>query len=359
MKSKQSLVSTIKNSKFNFTKNSLWFWLASVVLVVASLFVVIFAGFNYSIDITGGAVISARLGYQVEQTSDYNAAVKDITAILNNRGISGVSVKKQGEADNTVVIFEFKNKSGKDAEYMQTLIDEVRTQINLKYNATEFDAIDGDFDITLGSGITSPSNLKNGLLFNAIVAILFALSILLLYISIRFGVLAGLTALLGVVHDILLTLAIVAITRISVTTAIFGAVAAVATFSLINSLITFARIKENLKSPALTNKTNQEIATLSLKQSIIRVVATTVAMLLFAILFVIVGPAFIRHFFAIIAIGTLVSFYSAMFLLPAFWANVNHKRDLSKPKAVIEVQEPTLNEKDDQAEVIEVKDETK
>lgn len=358
--SKQSLVSKLTNCNFNYTKNSKWFWIASVVLAVVGIFVTIFAGFNLGTEFTGGSVLSVELGTYAETTEKYNTSVEEITDLLGMYGIHNTTLRKQGELDTTVVIFEFANKSGKTTEQMESLLDEVRTQINLQYNADNFVALGDKFDITINSGVTSASSIKDGLLFNAFVAILFALAILLIYISIRFGMLSGLTTLLGIIVDTVVALALVAICRIPVTTSIFGAVVAVMAISMINSLIVFARIKENLKNPALTDQTNQDIVTMSIKQSFTRVLGTTIIVALFALMFVILGPNSVRAFFAIILFGTISSCYSTIFLMPEFWANVNHKRILVKPQATIEeVEQVEVNNDDAQAEVIEIQDDKK
>ena len=361
MKTKQtSLVKKLTNNNYDYSKNSKWFWIASVVIAIVGLFVTIFAGFNLSSDFKGGAVVSVELGSYAQTQEKYDKSVKDIKDIFGMYGIHNTTLRQQGEQDTTVAIFEFDLKSGKTTQEMETLLDDIRTQINLKFNEEFFVSLDDNYDITKNSGITSPSSIKDGLLFNACVAIIFAVAILVLYISIRFGVLAGLTTMLGAIVDAVVALSFVAICRIDVTISIFGGAVAVMAISMINSLITFARIKENLKSPALTDKTNQEIANMSVRQSTIRLIATTLTIVVFALAFVAFGPNVVRNFFAIILLGTISSFYSAMFLLPEFWANVNHKRVLTKPQTTVEeVEQVEVNNQDAQAEVIEVEDSTK
>ena len=120
-----------------------------------------------------------------------------------------------------------------------------------------------------------------------------------------------------------------------------------------------AKIKENLKNPALTDKTNQEIANMSVKQSLTRVALTTILMLVVSLIFISISTNTIREFILVILLGTIVTCYSTIFLMPAFWANVNHKRALSKPSALVEqeeVVELSQNDNDIEAEVIDVQD---
>lgn len=354
MKSKKVSLNN-KPKEFNFSKNSKWFWIASVVLFIAGLFVTIFAGFNLGIEYTGGTVLSVNLGEQISTTSKYNKVVNDITDLLHDNGLYLASEpQKQGEADNAVLVLTYKNKSSLSKEEMTTLNNAIRTQINQKYNAKLFDQLDDDYDITSNSGYISDSSIKNGLLFNAIVAILFALAIILIYIAIRFGALTSLTSILGVVHDTIITLVLVSIFRINVSSSIFGAVATVGAFSIINSLIIFGRIKENLNNPTLTDKSNAEIVNMSVKQSLTKVIFTTSIMLVASLMFIIIATSAVREFVGVVLIGTVISLYSTLFLLPGFWANVNHKRDLSKPKTqTVEIEQST-NDNDIEAEVVEV-----
>ncbi len=360
MKSKKtSLARKINNIKFNFTKNSKWFWIASVVIFIAGLFVSIFAGYNLNAEYKGTNVLSVNLGEQIDTNKEFKNVSGDIIELLHDCGLTlAGEPQKQGEADGSILIIKYNDKKGASKSSMQSITNSIRTQINEKYNA-DFVALDDEFDITSNSGKTTGSSTTSGLMFNAIVALTFALAIVLLYNCIRFGVMSGLSSILGIVHDIVITLALVAMFRVNVSPSIYGGLAVIGTLSVINSLIIYGRIKENLKNPALTDKTNQEIANMSVKQSLTRVALTTILMLVAALLFISISTNTIREFVLVILLGTIVTCYSTIFLMPAFWANVNHKRTLSKPSALVEqeeVVELSQNDNDIEAEVIDVED---
>ena len=71
----------------------------------------------------------------------------------------------------------------------------------------------------------------------------------------------------------------------------------------------------------------------------------------------IIGVSSIREFIVVIIIGILVGFYSSLFLVPEFWANVNRERKLTKPTAALpEEDEVETNDNDPSAKVIDVVD---
>ncbi len=353
MKSKTSF-STDRFSKTNydFAKHSKWYWIASCVIVLAGIIVMLCAGLNLGLDFTGGSVITVNLGNEISTDAGYNSALDKIEQVLKDNGVKISSAQKEGTGSKASIIVKYQDIAGYSDVRMDDLTKTMRLEINEAFGI-DITELGDDGDITVNSERITAS-ARFDLIFNAVVAIMFATSLILLYIAIRFEALSGLSSILGLVHDLVVTISLVAIFRIPVNSSFIAALITIVGYSINNSIIIFDRIRENLAKPNLTDKTNKELANLSIKQTLTRTINTTITTLIAVITLAIIGVTSIREFIVVIIIGILAGFYSSVFLVPEFWANTNRARKLTKP--VTTVEEVETNDDDPSAEVIEVVD---
>jgi len=351
MKSNPSLLK--KSSNYNFSKNSKWYWIASCVIVLAGILVMCFAGLNLGLDFTGGTVITVNLGEEISTDSGYNSCLSKIEKVLNNNGVKLSSSQKEGKGSDAAIIVKYQDVAGYSDVRMDELTKTIRTEINEAFGVENFTELGDEYDITLNSERITGS-ARSDLIFNAVVAIMFATALILLYIAIRFEALSGLASILGLAHDLIVTVSLVAIFRIPVNSSFIAALITIVGYSINNSIIIFDRIRENLAKPNLTDKSNKEIANMSITQTLTRTINTTITTLIAVVALAIIGVSSIREFIVVIIIGIVVGFYSSLFLVPEFWSNVNKERKLTKPTTDVEPED--TNDDDPNAEVIEVID---
>ncbi|MDR0850377.1 MAG: protein translocase subunit SecF [Christensenellaceae bacterium] len=335
------------NSKYDFVKQSKWFWIAPCALIFVSLIIIAIFGLNLGLDFTGGTVISVKTG-----NADYNQSLTKITEVLNDNNLRVASAQLEGSGADAKIAIKYQDIDGTD---MDNLTQKVRREINEKF-ATGSTVLGDSKDITTATERIS-ATARGDLIFNAFVTVIFAIALMLLYIVIRFEAMSGLATILGLVHDVILTIAFLSIFRIPVNSTVVAAVITIIGYSINNSIIVFDRIRENLKKPALTYNTNHEIANLSIKQTLVRSVNTTVTTIVAVLMLAIIGVPSVREFVLIIVVGLVAGVYSSIFLVPEFWALVNHKRKLVKPEIAKEVAElEAANNRDSGAPVVEVSD---
>lgn len=338
-------------SKFDFVKGFKWFISVSCAIILAGIFVVIFAGFNLGIDFTGGTVLQIELGNTINTDDGYNTSLRTIEGILNNNGIKLATAQKGGEAENQYISIKYQDKKGYSEDEMGELTLKVRKEINEAFEVENFNAVGDAYDITEGTERIS-ATARNELLFNALVAMLVSIVLILVYIAFRFEPLSGLASILGLVHDVLVTLALVAICRIQINTAFVAAIITVVGYSINNTIIVFDRLRENLKKPSLSDKTNAELVNLSLKQTLVRSLNTTVTTLFAIVVLSVIGAESIREFTIAIIFGLLAGTFSSLFLVAPFYALVNKPRKLVKVKK----DETQENPVDENAPVVEIED---
>ena len=352
MKSKTSFTTDrFSKTNYDFAKHSKWYWIASCAIVFVGLIVMLCAGLNLGLDFTGGSVITVNLGNEISSESGYDAALEKIEKVLNDNGVKLSSAQKEGSGAKASIIVKYQDIAGYSDVRMDDLTKTMRLEINEAFGI-DIEELGDDEDITVNSERITAS-ARFDLIFNAVVAIMFATSLILLYIAIRFEALSGLSSILGLAHDLIVTISLVAIFRIPVNSSFIAALITIVGYSINNSIIIFDRIRENLAKPNLTDKTNKEIANMSIKQTLTRTINTTITTLIAVVALAIIGVSSIKEFIVVIIIGVLVGFYSSLFLVPEFWANTNKVRKLTKPVTTVEVE---TNDDDPSAEVIEVVD---
>lgn len=154
----------------------------------------------------------------------------------------------------------------------------------------------------------------------ALLALVVALVLQLVYITIRFNKKwhYGAVADIGLFHDLVLMLGIYALMDLEFDSPFVSAMMTIIGYSVMNSIVIFDRIRENLRF--LAGKSFPEIANTSCNQTMTRSVNTTLTVLitLFALYFF--GGATLKNFAFALLIGCTAGAYSSIFLVPSLLA---------------------------------------
>ena len=191
------------------------------------------------------------------------------------------------------------------------------------------------------------------LLLNALLAVVIALILIMIYIAFRFEFLSGVAALITLFHDVLIMCACVAIFRIEINSAFVAAIITVLGYSINNTIIIFDRVRENLKKPSLDALSNNDIANLSVKQTLNRTINTSITTIVSIVLLACIGVPQMTEFVVPILIGLVAGTYASIFISAPMWTTLmsKSKRNLRikskgerqlKEKATITKVEPTV-----------------
>ena len=172
----------------------------------------------------------------------------------------------------------------------------------------------------------------------ALTAVLVALILQLIYIAIRFNNKwhYGIVADIGLFHDLILMFGIYALMNLEFDSPFVSAMMTIIGYSVMNSIVIFDRIRENLKF--LVGKSFNEVANASCNQTMTRSVNTTLTVLitLFALYFF--GGVTLKNFAFALLIGCTAGAYSSIFLVPSLlsvfevYVKQNEDRDAEKKK---------------------------
>ena len=278
-------------------------------LMVICLLSILFRGFNFGLDFTGGTVI--ELGY--EQPVE----VTGITATLANEGIIDATVQYFGS--NRDILIRIAPQEGEEASaklsdrVFQLLSADAETAIELR--RVEF----------VGPQVGEELREQGGL------AVLFALIGILIYVALRFEWRFAVGAVAALMHDVLFTLGMFSIFYIPFDLTVLAAVLAVIGYSLNDTIVIFDGIRENFRK--MRKGTVIEISNRSVNQTLSRTIITSGTTLLVLLALYFLGGEAIAGFSLALIIGVLVGTYSTIYIATAaaVWLGVS-RTDLLPPE---------------------------
>lgn len=168
----------------------------------------------------------------------------------------------------------------------------------------------------------------------ALMAAVIAAILMLVYITIRFEMRTGIAAVICLIHDVIIMIAIYAIFQIPINSNFIAAILTIIGYSINNTIVVFDRIRENYGK----NKRAPfaETVNMSLKQTIGRSINTTITTLLPVVMLFIFGVTSIRQFTIPLMVGLVAGTFSSVFLAGPIWVmmkNLQAKRKHKKAAA--------------------------
>jgi preprotein translocase subunit SecF len=167
------------------------------------------------------------------------------------------------------------------------------------------------FDVLLTEAVGA--KVGGELQARATLAILLSFAATLIYLAMRFEWRFGLAAVVATVHDILLTLALIAGLQLEVALPTVAAVLTIVGYSLNDTIVIFDRIRENLK---IAGRRANFIGTLnkSINDTLPRTVVTSATTLVTLLALFLFGGSVIRDFTLIMIFGIVLGTYSSIFV---------------------------------------------
>jgi preprotein translocase subunit SecF len=277
-----------RQTHFKFVKWAPIAAAVSAVAVLASFASLATLGLNLGIDFKGGILI--------EVTTPGPAPLSGLRASLARHGAHDPEV--QGFGAPNAAMLRFKPEAGRDP--VQT-VNGMRTSLAQEFPGIQFKRVEA-----VGPKV-SGELLKNGFL-----ALGVALLLMLGYIWFRFQLQFGLGAVLAVLHDIVLTLGLLSILRIEFSMTSIAALLTVIGYSMNEKVITFDRLRENLRKYRRTPL--RDVIDLSENERLSRTLITgSTALLALAGALVFGGPVLFPLVFTMV-FGILIGTYSSVYV---------------------------------------------
>jgi preprotein translocase subunit SecF/SecD/SecF fusion protein len=169
-------------------------------------------------------------------------------------------------------------------------------------------------------GTVSPT-VGQELARNALISVLIASVGIIIYVTIRFEFLYGVAAIVALLHDAFFIIAVFSLLQIQVNVPFIAAVLTIVGYSINDTIVTFDRIRENMKLTKRVKDFNDLAAVVnkSLVQTLARSINTVLTVVFAAAALFIFGGEAIRSFALALLIGLVAGTYSSMFLASQLW----------------------------------------
>ena len=146
----------------------------------------------------------------------------------------------------------------------------------------------------------------------ALMAIISALGLILLYISIRFEFRFAIGAIAALGHDIFITLGLFSLLGYEISLPIIAAFLTIVGYSLNDTIVIFDRIRENIK--VLKRETYTKIINQSINESLSRTIVTSLTTFVVVMVLWLFGGEVIHNFALAMIIGVIVGTYSSIYV---------------------------------------------
>lgn len=276
------------------------FAIFSAILLVASLGIMIVRGFDFSIDFLGGQVYTV-------QYSEAGAHEEDLSKVAASAGLTNAKVRSYGDqAKNMYQISLKKTDDATVKDRLQKALDDAGQKAQI-----------------IASDEVGPTIGKE-LRFNAILSIILSWIAICLYIWFRFGKLGlgfGVGALVGLIHDTIISIGFISLMGLSVDGALIASVLTLIGYTINDKIVVFDRIRENgqiygrSNFPTLVNS--------SINQCFSRTIITSLTTLFVCLILAVMGGSSIRDFGLVMVFGIIVGTYSSITISSPFvvwWA---------------------------------------
>jgi len=161
----------------------------------------------------------------------------------------------------------------------------------------------------------------------AVEVVLFALAAMLVYIAFRFEWIYGVAAVIAVFHDTIITIGLFSLFNKAIDLTVIAALLTLVGYSMNDTIVTFDRIRENLKLGVRGSFT--DIVNLSINQTLSRTILTSGLTFLTAVSLFIWGGQVLNGFSFALVIGIMIGTYSSIFVacpILIFWRNLAEGR---------------------------------
>ena len=276
-------------TKFNFSSFFTKANYISLTIFLASLFLIFFKGLNYGIDFKGGTLIELRV-------ADKSIDISQIRQSVNKYQSGDLNVKEFGSKGDYLIKIENSSKEDKNfiSNLKNNLIKDLQTDLNFRR-------------VEKVGPKVSAELLESGL-----IAIGLSLAAMLFYIWIRFEWQFSLGSIVALFHDVIITVGIFSFLSFEINLSIIAAVLTIVGYSMNDTVVIYDRIRENLNK--FNRITIDEIANLSINETLSRTLITSITTLLALFSIYILGGEILRGFAFAMIIGVFIGTYSSIFV---------------------------------------------
>ena len=301
--------------KFDIAGHRRIFFLISLILIIPGFICMGVRGFNFGIDFTGGTIIDLHFEHPV--------TLADIRTSLAKYDLDNSTIQLSGteagvESSENAMIRTVDLEENQRKEVMAALAQDVGPYTVLREEKV---------GATIGGELIT----------NAGLALVISWALIILYVAYRFEWRFGVSAVLALVHDIIIVLAVFSLTQRQIDSSFIAALLTIVGYSINDTIVIFDRIRENLKLHFRRGGDIDELVNRSIYQTLTRSLYTVFTVLFTTFALYWFGGETTKDFAFALLVGFASGCYSSIFIASQLWIelrNRTERRPAAKPAAV-------------------------
>ena len=290
---------------FKFVRYNRRAFVVSNVLIIGSLVAFLMQGLNFGIDFKGGIL--------VEISSSEPVDIGNLRGRMQMLELGEVQIQQFGTPTD-VLIRVAEADGAVSTERDLSAVDAIRQDL------------EGEFEIRRVE-IVGPQ-VSRELIQTGLLAVVAAISSMLIYIWFRFEWQFSVGAVMALVHDVILTIGVFSLLQLDFNLSILAAILTIVGYSMNDTVVVYDRVRENLRK--YKKMDISELLDIAINQTLSRTVMTSVTTLLALIALYTLGGEVIRGFTFAMIWGVLVGTYSSIFIAAPLLIQLGVKRDWSE-----------------------------
>lgn len=294
-----------KDSKFDFITGRKRFYMLSSAIIVAGIISAFTQGFSLGVDFQGGRAYFVAFDKPVE--------VEDVRSIMIDEFQTAVEVKTFGSSNQVKITTAYKITDNSD---------EANAEVENKLQ-TALKKVSPTYEIKDAQKVTP--TIADDIKTSAIWAVIFSILVIFLYVLARFKRMAfGFAAILALVHDVLVLLAIFTIFNgwlpfsLDIDQSFIAAILTVMGYSINDTVVVFDRVREYIGTHHSKDENLPTVINNALNSTLSRTVITGICTIAVLLIIFIFGGEILRGFSFAMLIGVIFGTYSSLFVATPF-----------------------------------------
>ena len=288
--------------------------ISAVLILVGAVSLITNGGPKLSIDFKGGTLVAVNFTEPVD-INKIRSSLSSVSIDGQNFDFSKEEIKHFGDESNVAIrIASIENEPPRFANRVSESLASIYPDL-LPSEKSDFILSIDKVGPKVGAELSS----------DAVLAILYALGFILIYISIRFEFKYAIGAIAALTHDVLITLGVFSILGYEISLAVIAAFLTIVGYSLNDTIVIFDRVRENVKSSK--GSSMESVINQSINDSLSRTIVTSLTTFLVVLILFLVGGEVIHTFSFAMIVGVVIGTYSSIFVASPIVIRMDKKQN--------------------------------
>ena len=305
----------VKDTNIDFmSKTFIASCISALLILVGAASLITNGGPKLSIDFKGGTLVAVNFTEPVD-INKIRSSLSSVSIDGQNFDFSKEEIKHFGDESNIAIrIASIENEPPRFANRVSESLASIYPDL-LPSEKSDFILSIDKVGPKVGAELSS----------DAVLAILYALGFILIYISIRFEFKYAIGAIAALTHDVLITLGVFSILGYEISLAVIAAFLTIVGYSLNDTIVIFDRVRENVKS--LKGSSMKSVINQSINDSLSRTIVTSLTTFLVVFILFLVGGEVIHTFSFAMIVGVIIGTYSSIFVASPIVIKMDKKQN--------------------------------